>query len=182
MHLKLQLSLKIFLPLIVLLTVTACSSMYVNQDPTGMQFPSIKGTSLDNKKYQIPEDLSDQKTLLLIGYKQKSQFDIDRWMIGIDMTIEDINLIELPTIQGFFPTLFQSRIDKGMRSGIPQELWPVVITVYEDGSRVQSFTGNEKPNNARVLLLNEQGKVIYFHDNGFSVKALNDLQSVLEKT
>ena len=49
-------------------------------------------------------------------------------------------------------------IDNGMRAGIPKELWRGVITVYQDGERVQAFTGNINPNNARVLLLDRTGK------------------------
>lgn len=64
-----------------------------------------------------------------------------------------------------------------MRNGIPRELWSIVITVYEDGETIQAFTGNERPNNARVVLLDDKGKVIHFYDRGFSVHALNDLRS-----
>jgi hypothetical protein len=51
-----------------------------------------------------------------------------------------------------------------------------VITVYDDGETVQQFTGNQKPLNCRVILLDSSGKVIFFHDRGFSVKALNQLR------
>lgn len=169
---------------VLLLTVTlallgGCATEYSNKDPIGQLFPSISGSSLDQKSYQIPQDLGDEKTLLLIGYKQNAQFDIDRWMIGIDMSGTKVSIIELPAIQGFLPRLFKSKIDEGMRSGIPEELWPVVVTVYEDGRRVQSFTGNESPSNARVVLLNDTGRVIYFYDRGFSVDALNDLKTAV---
>lgn len=49
------------------------------------------------------------------------------------------------------------------------------MTVYKNGERVQRYTGNLKPKNARVLLLNAQGEVIHFYDRGFSVDALNAL-------
>ena len=63
-----------------------------------------------------------------------------------------------------------------MRRGIPSELWSSVITVYKDGETIQKFTGNENPNNARVLLIKE-AKVKFFYDRGFSVSALNELIS-----
>ena len=78
-----------------------------------------------------------------------------------------------------FPRMFKTQIDEGMRSGIPRELWQGVITVYKDGDRVQSFTGNENPNNARVVLLDSLGKVIFFYDRGFSVAALNALRAAI---
>ena len=66
-----------------------------------------------------------------------------------------------------------------MRKGIPKELWKGVITVYEDGEKIQQFTGNENPNNARVILINKKGTIIYFYDEGFSVAALNNLKNNL---
>ena len=167
--------------IIAVTLLSGCATDYTNKNPTGHMFPDISGQSLDKKSYRVPQDFSADKTLLLIGYRQNSQFDIDRWMIGLDMTNTKLPVIELPTIQGFFPRLFNNKIDEGMRSGIPDELWQAVITVYKDGSRVQAFTGNEKPNNARVVLLNDTGRVIYFHDRGFSVDALNKLRKAVER-
>ena len=165
--------------LLSLLFLTACSAQYPNQQPVGKQFPSITGQSLEQQQFRIPQDFSGRSILLLIGYKQDSQFDIDRWLIGLDMTQTRIDAIELPTIQGMFPRMFKTQIDNGMRAGIPKELWKGVITVYQDGDRVQAFTGNQNPNNARVVLLDGQGKIIYFYDRGFSVDALNKLRAAL---
>ena len=67
-----------------------------------------------------------------------------------------------------------------MRAGIPKELWKGVITLYEDGETMQAFTGNENANNARIILINKQGKILYFYDRGFSVSALNALRSFLQ--
>jgi cytochrome oxidase Cu insertion factor (SCO1/SenC/PrrC family) len=73
--------------------------------------------------------------------------------------------------------MFSTFIDNGMRKGIPKELWKGVVTVYEDGDMIQRFTGNINPNNARVMLLDAQGKILYFYDRGFSVAALKDVRS-----
>ncbi|MFT7009194.1 MAG: hypothetical protein ACJAXJ_003742 [Colwellia sp.] len=156
-----------------------CSTNYVNQSITGKPFPSISGKSLEEKMVNIPEDFKGSTTLLLIGYKQNSQFDIDRWLIGLDMTNTVVDVYEIPTIQGMFPQMFSTIIDNGMRAGSPKSLWKGVITVYGDGEKVQAYTGNENPNSARVVLLNEKGIVIYMYDEGFSVEALNQVRSLL---
>jgi hypothetical protein len=168
----------LFLSFILLLTA-GCSTQYVNQTVTGQTFPSVSGQSLEKKEVDIPADFKGTITLLLVGYKQNSQFDIDRWLIGLDMTATDVDVYEIPTIQGLFPRMFSTMIDNGMRKGIPKALWKGVITVYEDGEKIQAFTGNEKPNNARVLLLDENGVILYFYDQGFSVNALNELRRLL---
>lgn len=66
-----------------------------------------------------------------------------------------------------------------MREGIPKEIWRGVVTVYGDGDDIQRFTGNQKPKNARVMLLDENGRVLYFYDRGFSVDALNAVREKL---
>jgi len=172
---------RLFLLSLILLLTTGCSTQYVNQAVTGETFPSVSGQNLEQKSVNIPADFKGNFTLLLVGYKQNSQFDIDRWLIGLDMTATDVDVYEIPTIQGLFPRMFSTMIDNGMRKGIPKALWKGVITVYEDGDSIQAFTGNEKPNNARVLLLDKNGVIVYFYDAGFSVTALNELRSFLTR-
>ncbi len=168
---------------IILLTLlmTGCASQYPNNNLLGEQFISVSGESLQQQTVNIPQDFAGEKTLLLLGYKQNSQFDIDRWLIGLDMTGVKIPTYELPAIQGMFPRFFKTTIDEGMRKGIPKELWKGVITLYKDGDKLQAFTGNTNPNNARVVLLNSTGKIIYFYDRGFSVDALNQLRQRIEQ-
>lgn len=164
----------------LLLTLTAgCSTTYTNQSLVGKSFPVATGESLEKNMVSIPNDFKGDFTLLLIGYKQNSQFDIDRWLIGLDMTNTKVDVYEIPTIAGLFPRMFSTFIDNGMRKGIPKALWKGVITVYEDGERIQAFTGNQNPNNARVLLLDKNGVILYFYDEGFSVAALNGVRELL---
>ncbi|BED90906.1 hypothetical protein PspMM1_33740 [Pseudoalteromonas sp. MM1] len=171
---------KIITSAFMVLMLSACSAQYPNQQILGKQFPTISGQSLDEKSVTIPSDFKADKTLLLIGYKQDSQFDIDRWLIGLDMTGVTLPTYELPTIAGMAPRMFSTFIDSGMRKGIPKELWGGVITIYKDGETVQKLTGNKNPNNTRVILIDSQGKILHFYDRGFSVEALNKLNEKIK--
>lgn len=162
-----------------LLLLTGCSTTYPNKQVVGQDFPTITGTSLEKEVLTMPEIFTEELTLLLVGYKQDSQFDIDRWLIGLDMTETTLPVYELPAIQGMFPRMFSTFIDNGMRKGIPKPLWKGVITIYKDGDKVQQFTGNVNPNNARVILINQTGKILYFYDQGFSVDALKQLKAIV---
>jgi hypothetical protein len=170
---------KIFVSVIISVLLFGCATTYTNRNPVGEMFPKVSGQTLEEKEVKIPEYFKGSKVILLLGYKMDSQFDIDRWLIGLDMTKTEAKVYELPTIQGMFPRMFQTFIDEGMRSGIPKELWGGVITIYADGDKIQEFTGNENPNNARVILLDKSGKILYFHDRGFSVSELNELKEFL---
>lgn len=160
-------------------TLFSCSTTYENKKLDGREMISFTGESLAGQKWKIPQDFNNEPVLLLIGYKQNSQFDIDRWLIGLDMKKIDITVFEIPAIQGFFPKLFKDKIDQGMRRGIPNKLWSSVVTVYTDGDAVQKFTGNTNPFNARVLLV-KNGEILFFKDEGFSVDALNKLDNLID--
>ena len=161
----------------MILSITACSEDFQNRNPIGQAFPSVQGGSLDGKIWKLPKDLLGQPSLLLLGYEQESQFDIDRWLIAL----VQIKLYEVPTIKAWIPRMISGRINEGMRSGIPKELWGAVITVYKDGERLQKLTGNINPRNARIILLDGQGQIRFFTDEGFSVPGLNKLINTLNQ-
>ncbi len=150
----------------------ACQTPYERRDPTGEVFPSVSGTSLNGEVTSLPQSLAGEPALLLIGFEQDSQFDLDRWALGLWQSGFALPVIEVPTIPGIVPRVISDRIDSGMRSGIPMEDWASVITVYRDADAIVRFTGNENPRPGRVLLLNAASQVTYFHDRGYSTGAL----------
>ena len=167
--------------LVFVLFFSGCANYeYPSQVSIGDKMIKATCKSLEGNTVVMPQDFIGQETLLLFGYKQDSQFDIDRWLIGLDMTQTQVAAYEIPTIQGMLPRMFSGFIDGGMRKGIPKKLWKGVVTVYADGDKVQRFTGNLNPNNARVMLLDKQGVIVYFYDRGFSVEALNAVRKALE--
>ena len=160
------------------LSVTGCSTTYERRDPTGETFPTVTGTALDGTEVTFPDAGGDQPLLLLVGYDQDAQFDIDRWMLALTQAEVRVRFYEVPTIPGLFPRMFSGTIDDGMRRGIPEPDWGGVVTLYGDAPQVAAFTGNRDGLTARVVLL-VGGEVAFFHDRGFSVGALEQLASHL---
>jgi hypothetical protein len=159
--------------------LTGCSSP-IKVDPAsliGKTFPTVRGETLEKQPRTLPTDVAGKPALLFVGYKQSTQFDIDRWMVGILQLKTPIAFYEVPTIAGMLPGMFANQIDNGMRGGIPKELWASVITVYRDADRIEAFTGTENPMPARVILLDATGKVLWFHDRGFSPVLLQELDA-----
>lgn len=166
---------------LALLPLVACNSATPNRDPLGERFPTVVGTSLEGEDVALPGDL-ERPTVLLVGYVQDAQFDADRWLYGVLQAELEADVLELPTIRGLFPRLVAGKIDAGMRSGIPSEDWEVVVTVYgDDAGEIVALTGNERPRNIRVLLLDRDGRVRWFHDEGFSAGKLLELERKLDE-
>jgi hypothetical protein len=159
------------------LLLAACSSPVANRDPVGELFPKVQGESLSGAVVNLPPE---QPAILLIGYLQKAQFDADRWLYGLLSAQPQVQIFEVPTIPGLFPSLLQDRIDEGMRAGIPNEDWASVVTVYGQAAKpVAAFTGTSNGQNIRVLLLDASGQVRWFHDRGFSASKLIELEAAI---
>lgn len=165
------------LPLLALLT--ACSTTWPRRDPTGEVFPTVTGTSLADQPVTFPDVGRGAPMLLLIGYEQNTQFDLDRWIQALDMAGAKVRGFELPTIPGLVPRMISGFIDGGMRRGIPEEDWISVVTVYGDAAKVAAFTGNADGLPGRILLLDRDGRVVFFHDRGYSLGTLQRLQRTL---
>jgi len=174
---RLQIPFLFALSPIILLCGCGLSSPQVPQvDPKGTVFPGIKGTSLEGKLTHMPEDYAGKPVVLIIGYLQKSQFDIDRWIYGILENNIGIRVVEVPTLPGLVPGMISNIIDNGMRGGIPKEDWGGVVTVYDDASKIVDAIGNDNPQNGHVVLLGSDGRILWLHDRGFSPRILLDLK------
>ena len=147
----------------------------------GETFPSVTGNSLEKVEVELPGSLAGQPAVLLVGYKQKTQFDIDRWLLGLLQSGAKAQILELPTIPSLVPTLISGWIDDGMRSGIPEEDWGVVVTLYGSAAKpVARFTGTENARSTRVLVLDEAGQVAWFDDSGYSASKVLEIVDLLE--
>ena len=170
------------LSLAVLFGVTSCSSPIPNRNPVGDVFPSVVGESLEKEEVRFPEAVAGEVAVLLVGYKQNTQFDIDRWLLGLLQAGVEARIYELPTIPGLVPTVISGWIDDGMRSGIPQDDWGVVVTFYGDAADpIAELTGTENGRNTRVLVLDQQGRVVWFADEGYSARLALELNAVVAR-
>jgi hypothetical protein len=163
------------------LTLSCCSTSYPRRDPTGEVFPPVVGTSLAGEEVTLPAVGRGAPLLLLIGFEQNAQFDLDRWLLGLSEAEVAVRAYEVPTIPGMVPGMVSGFIDGGMRRGIPEEDWGGVVTVYGDAATVAQFVGNEDGLTGRVVLLDAEGRVVFFHDRGYSVGALQSLRDALAR-
>jgi monofunctional biosynthetic peptidoglycan transglycosylase len=138
----------------------------------------VSGSSLEGEAVALPADLEGRPAILLAGYVQKSQFDLDRWLLGLVQAGTPVQLYEIPTVKGLVPRMISGTIDDGMRSGIPDEDWGSVVTLYGDSAeRVVAITGAPKDRNGRVFLLDAEGRIVWYHDRGYSAGRMNELDA-----
>ena len=159
-----------------------CSAPLANRNPIGQVFPAVVGHSLEKNRTELPAALNGSPSILLIGYEQKTQFDIDRWLMGLIQTETVAKIIEVPTIPGLVPSIASGWIDEGMRSGIPAEDWGSVVTLYGAAATpVVAMTGNENAQNARIIVLDPSGMIMWFDDTGYSPRKAIEVAELVSK-
>lgn len=160
------------------LGAASCSSTIPRRNPMGETFPTVGGKSLEGERVALPAALAGAPAVLMIGYKQNTQFDLDRWILGLMQVELSIAIYEVPTIPGLVPGMIAGTINEGMRSGIPLEDWAAVVTLYGEGaSEIANWTGTEDGLNGRIVLLDSDGVVVWFHDRGYSAGKLLELEA-----
>lgn len=165
-------------PLVPLLV--ACSGPRLASDPVGQRLPTVSGETLAGAPLTLPDDLAGQPAVLLVGFEQEAQFDADRWLFGLLQSGTPARLLEVPTIPGLFGRAFGGMIDGGMRSGIPEEDWPSVLTLYgEAAQRLKEFTSGDGGRNMHVLAVDPDGVVRWHHARGFSAGTLLELDTLV---
>ena len=123
---------------------------------------------LEKERVELPAALAGEPAIVLVGYKQRSQFDLDRWIMGLIQADAPGRIMEVPTIPSLVASFASGWIDDGMRAGIPEEDWGAVVTLYGSAATpVAKLTGNAG-SNARVLVLDTEGEIVWFGDRGFS--------------
>lgn len=141
-------------------------------------FPEVQGKNLKGETIAIPQHFKGKPTLVLVGYTQRAQFDIDRWILGALQADVKAGIVELPTIEGMVPQMVQGYIDNGMRKGIPESDWASVVTIYEDAPKIIAALGNDRPHSAYVVLLNKEGRILWTSNSGYSASQVLELQKL----
>jgi len=173
-----RLSIALLVPGLLAGLLAACGSPTPRRQPLGEVFPTVRGEALDGTPRELPGDLDGEPAILLVGYEMDAQFDIDRWLLGLAQLETPVRLLEVPTIDGMVPGMIAGKIDDGMRSGIPPQDWAAVVTLYgDDAERVVALTGDEGGSNARILLLDGEGRIAWFADRGWSAGLLLELDA-----
>ncbi len=127
----------------------------------GKKFPNIEGESLSGKKVTFPADVEGEVILVAVAFKREAQAMLDSWTDYFEELCQGKEAYELPVIESSFWKVFSGFIDKGMKSGIPQEKHDSVVTHYGDASEFKEKLGIEDKNLGYVFLLDEEGRVLF---------------------
>jgi len=128
----------------------------------GKKFPKIKGRALSGKKMILPNDVEGEAILVGVAFKREAQEMLDSWANYFDILCEGKrDIYELPIIESSLWKIFSGLIDRGMKSGIPQEMHDNVITHYGNASDLKKKLEIVDEDLGYVFLLDKEGKILF---------------------
>ena len=118
--------------------------------------------------------------MLLVAYERTAEDDLGHWLEFLQFAAPGLRVFAVPTVPPLAFGGHAGSIDDGSRKGIPQVLWPYVVTVYDpNGSPLREFLGEGEGRNTLVVLIDRAGVVRWFAVGGFTLARGRELLDVL---
>jgi hypothetical protein len=153
-------------------------------EETAMQFPTVTGSNLHRKRIDLPHDFEGELNLVFIPFQQWQQTQVDTWIPfarRLEETHSGLRYYELPTIRRL-NVLARTFVNEGMRAGIPD---PVArertITLYLDKDEFRQALQLPHEADIHVLLLDEDGKVLWRVEGAFTQDKGDSLVTKIEE-
>ncbi|MEJ5217769.1 hypothetical protein WG622_05925 [Cognatishimia sp. D5M38] len=141
-------------------------------------FPTLSFEDLNGDMHVLPKGLPGDPTIVFIAYKRNQQPAVNTWInaLGLDPN-RGAEFVELPVV-GANAKFMKSFIDNGMRSGIVDPaLRARTITIYENASVVNRPLGFAGRDEIRVLIVSQNGDVLWSTSGSATEAAVKDLQA-----
>jgi hypothetical protein len=136
-----------------------------------MKFPSVTGSNLEGRKFNLPADFEGELNIALVPFQQWQQSWVDKWLPfvkSLTQTYPGLRAYELPTLAPF-GAIQRWWIDQGMRMGIPdRKVREATITLYTDKPAFRAALGLGGEDTIYALLLKRDGTVLWRESGEFS--------------
>jgi len=136
-----------------------------------MKFPSVTGSNLAGKRYQLPQEFEGLYNMVVVVYQRFQQVSVDSWGSLLEQlanTYPELRYYELPTLPRY-GWIQQAMIDSGMRGGIQDKtVRSRTITLYLDVNQFNAALNIKGIDDIHVLLVNRQGDVLWQTSGDYS--------------
>ena len=166
---------------LILVFLNALAETPVSEIAVGDQLPSLRGEFLTGRTAVLPQAASGRVALLMLGFTYDSRFSVEAWekRFRQDFGSEPrVTFFEIPMIGGL-ATLGKWFIDSGMRRETPKADQENLITVYGGTDSWKQRVGFHDPRIAYLLLIDQNGKVVWRYAGNIDEEPYRALSSQL---
>jgi hypothetical protein len=167
------------LSLLFLFTATLSSAQSI---------PAVKAKALDHSEITLPNPVSQQTLILVVGFSKKSGELCQVWgkKISTDYHADGrISYFIVPVLQSA-PSLVRPMILHGMRKGVPAQELPHFVPLYSNESEWKKLVNFSAPDDAYLIVATPDGHPVWQAHGPYSDAIYADLKksvaTLLEKS
>ena len=147
------------------------------------QFPATQATSLDKRKFHLPQDFSGQMNLVVISFAREQQHQVDTWIPAaqkIQSAHSKFSYYELPTMSSE-NLLYRWWFDAALRSNTTDnDLRSRILTAYVNKHKFRMSLRIANEHRVVAILVNQTGKVFWRADGSCTEQDKAELLAVLQ--
>jgi hypothetical protein len=145
--------------------------------------PATHGTSLAGTAVALPEALKGKVGVLVVGFSHASQGEVSSWGRLLDANYgksNDVVYFELPMLAGA-PKMMRGMIVKMMASSVPGAEKPHFVPLQAGEPAWRAVAHYDKPDDAYVMLVDDEGLVLWQTEGEATDAAWAELKKRLAK-
>lgn len=146
------------------------------------QFPAVQAASLDDTRFNLPQNFGGQVNLVVISFAREQQQTVDSWLPAarqIEATHNQFRYYELPTMSRQ-DILYRWWFDAALRSNTTdKDLRSRILTAYVNKHKFRRSL--HIPNDKKVVevLIDQSGRVLWRTDGPYTEQKKQALMSAL---
>lgn len=176
--------------LIILLLLA--SSLTLNAQVIGKQFPDMEGETVDDKKVKLPQDVKGKYTLVGLAYSKKSEDELNSWfspvfakfiqksggglMAGLTY---DVNVYFVPMFTGVNAAASGTAKKKAIKNVDPQ-LFPYLLFYKGELKPYKDALDFEKKDIPYFFVLDPDGKIVHATSGAYTEAKMDAVEEVIE--
>jgi hypothetical protein len=163
-----------------------CLLIFVSaQAQKGKTFPTMTGTTLEDKQVSLPKDTKGKYTLVGIAYSQKADEALKGWFQPVYETFiqdseYDVNTYFVGMISGIKEAV-AGTIEKKMKKGIDPVLHKHTLIYTGPIGDFKDGLGLKEKDTPYFFLLDKDGKVVYTTSGAYADSKLEKAEEILDE-
>jgi hypothetical protein len=155
-----------------------------------VNFPVVKGETLDNKVITIPYT-NGKYTIIGVAFNRDAEDLLKRWLQpmfetfikdesgggGFDVAdYHDVNFIFIPVIAGL------STVEDEFKKGTDKQYWPYILDIQKSDAKELSRVLNAKDNKIPYFYaVDPNGKILEMVSGSYDAKKMDKLEDAVDK-
>jgi hypothetical protein len=168
------------------------SSITIQAQVVGKQFPDMEAETVEDKKVKLPQDVKGKYTLVGLAYSKKSEDELNTWFSPVFSKFiqkptgglfsgltYDVNVYFVPMFTGVNAAATGTAKKKAIKNVDPQ-LFPYLLFYKGELKPYKESLDFEKKDIPYFFVLDPEGKIVHATSGAYTEDKMDAVEEVIE--